>query len=142
MIRVTMANDIRKYETKFIGPFTKRQSICMIAGIIFGALIALILPLKTSDKLLAAVICGAPIIFCGYIKKNGRYLEELFLFWMYRKILTPRIRTAKCKNYYREILDEMDKKEKMKQYRKMTPKERKAAQKKEVVYSKKHKVYR
>lgn len=142
MIRVTMANDIRKYETKFIGPFTKRQSICWIIGVVFGALVALVLPLETSDKLLAAFICAIPIILCGYINKNRRYLEELFLFWMYRKFLTPRIRTAKCRNHYREILDEMDKKEKLKQYQKMTPKERKAAQKKEVVYSKKHKVYR
>lgn len=136
MIRVTMVNDIRKYETKMIGPFTKRQTICMIIGIVFGVLAALVLPLKMSDKLLVAVVCGAPIILCGYIKKNGRYLEELALFWVYRNLLTPKLRTARCKNHYRETLNEINRQEEAKKNQNMTPKERKTAQKKEVTYGK------
>lgn len=148
MISVEMSDDIRKYETKDIGPFTYRQLICvLLAGIIF-IIFAIILPVKLVFKLIFAALIALPVGLCGYIKICGLHLEGYLLRILYLYVLTPPKRKVKRDNPYRRALNNIKKAEEKAYYQSLSEKDKKAYDKKqkgiEIKYSQKaeFKIYR
>ncbi len=143
MIEVEMNEDIRRFEPKIIGMFTKRQAIAITIGVLYAIPIGLLLPIKDiSNKIFVIIILIAPAAACGWIKLNGCYFESLILRILYKFILTPQKRKYVYKNSYRELSDTVKEKEERAKMDKMTPEQRKAylrkkEMKKKVVYNNK-----
>lgn len=147
MVQVEMSDDIRKYQTKSIGPFTTRQAVWLFIGILIGALCAIPLPLSWDNKIIIGGFTACPIAFCGFKKMDGVNFEIFVIRYIYYKFLTPRKRKKKTRNSYKESLNQIrERKEKMK-LRKMTPKQQKEYLKNKknpkIEYSRKkaHKIY-
>ena len=151
MIEVEMTDDIRKFETKFLGPFTMRQTICTVVACLYTIPIAIALPMELENKLLVAMLLAAPVIGCGYIKQDGMHLEVLAMRVLYMYFLTPGKRKCKAVNNYKESLKDV-KKQNEKEYisslsmkeQKKYQKQKEKAKKKGVNYKSKQgiKVYR
>ena len=107
MIEVEMSDDIRKYDTNFIGSFSKRQCISLGLGCLLAIPIALALPLSMDNKVFIGFAIALPIILCGWIKMDGMPFEVFIIRYIYRMILTPRKRKYKSKNAYRKYYDKI-----------------------------------
>ena len=148
MIEVEMNDDIRKFETKFMGSFTKRQTICAGIGIVIGIIVAFIASKlfgveDMTTKFMVGAIAAMPLFMCGWGKMRGLPFELYVGKMIYRIYLTPCIRKYKSVTY-REELKKIRKKEETDKFNKMTPKERKQYQKKKISYSQKkeYRIYR
>ena len=111
MITMEMSDDIRKYETKSIGPFTIRQVICIGIGCAYSIPLAAISGLDTANKVLLACVLAAPAIACGYVKLDGAPFEVLFFRLLYWMVLTPKKRKMRGQNIYRSELARIAKQE-------------------------------
>lgn len=97
MIEVPMIDDIRQYETKFLGPFTKKQLIYTIIAVIVCAPLFFLMFMTKMDlvfKILLPLLPAIPIELAGIVNINNTPLEAFALRVIYNKILTP----AKRKN--------------------------------------------
>ena len=102
MIIMPVPKDVRKIKAKFIGPFTKRQTLAVVpAGLIGIFLFILLRELLPMD--VCAVVIGvidAPILLCGFIDIYG------MPFWVYakevamNKLLYPKKRPYATENTY------------------------------------------
>lgn len=93
MIEVQMSKDIRDYEPKVMGPFTRRQLICVGIGCAVGIPIGLSLPFsELLFKVIAAVCIVVPIAMCGWVSLYGMHLEQFALYIIRHKYLTPTVR--------------------------------------------------
>lgn len=149
MINVEMSDDIRKYETKTIGPFTSRQLVCLGIALSYAVPMALFLPLEIDSRIVIAAIAAVPVILCGYIKMDGLKFEGIIMRMLYLYYLTPAKRKCKCENTFRQGINQIKLREEKRKLNKMTPKqqkmyEKKKTQQKQVTYSnkKQFKVYR
>lgn len=147
MIDILMIEDIRKYETKFLGPLTKRQVVCSVIGIILGSIFAIVIPGEFTVKMVFFFIFGLPPALCGFIKFNGMPLEVFFTRFIYLYFLTPPKRKAKHINSFKAELLDIEKKEEQAKTSKMSKKEYKQyvkSKEKHVLYSTKpeYRVYR
>ena len=139
MIIVEMNEDIRKKETKQVGPFTWRQILFMLIGAAYTVPIVLLIPADIGIKVVVAVILLLPAFACGWIKSQGQHFETLAIRFIYYRILTPRERKKKDLEYQkpRKKLARMKERKKLK---KMTPKQREAYMKAHkngtIIYSK------
>ncbi len=124
MIEVEMSSDIRKFEPKFVGPFTKRQIICMILSLSTFIPAFILMKYITEDvtnRALVGMAFAAPIILCGWFKMDGCPLEVFAARMIYKYLLTPQVRKYKRKNTYRIYGDKVEKAK----LKKMTPKQQK-----------------
>lgn len=136
MIEVQMTDDIRKYETKALGPFTARQIICIIiAAIVVLPLIFLDIP--WDNRMLIMLFVAVPIVSCGYVKMDGMYFEVLVFRFLYYFFLTPKKRKVVRKNTFREWAKEYEALEKKKKLSKLTKKQQEAYKKHEIDKKKK-----
>ena len=148
MVVVEMSDDIRKYETKEFGPFTKRELKYVGVGLAVGIIFALIVPASLVTRIVTGLVIFFVIAMCGYVKFGGMYFEVLALKCLYMFVLTPQCRKSKTQNMYRECLNEFDRQEEKKFYQSLSHKEQKKYTKsknnKKITYSKKpeYKVYR
>lgn len=146
MIEVEMVDDIRKTETKTLGPFTTRQLISVVLASSYSIPIALHIPFDISLKIVFGILLALPVAMCGWVKLNKEPFEIVLIRYVYKHFLTPCRRKVKQKNAYMESLKKVRKKEESAMIKKMSPKKRKAYMKqkkngKTVVYSQK-KVYK
>lgn len=102
MIEIEIPKDIRKYESKFIGPFTLRQTICV--GIAAACSITIY---NTVGKLLIqdmraplCFIAAAPALLAGWYKPYGLPLEKFLKVIIVTMILAPTKRLYKTANIY------------------------------------------
>lgn len=115
MIEVEMNKDIRDCEQKLIGPFTKRQLVCVLVGIGYGVPIFLLLgKMDVSAKILITMLLMSPAFLCGWIKLYGLPLERFGIHIIKSKILTPTRRVSGSSNWYAHMKDELDAEEEMK----------------------------
>lgn len=141
MIEVEMNEDIRKYETKFLGPLTLRGTVGCACG--FIALIInfnLISIFGITDIYVKIVICGIislPIFACGFVKMYGLPFE-IYLSRVIYRLICPRRRLYKSTTYRNELRRIRNEEERVK-LSKMSSKERKkyTKNKGKVKYSKK-----
>lgn len=154
MIQVEMTEDIRKYETKAVGPFTSRQIACIIIGCVYSIPIALLIPASWTNRMFIFMFLMAPAVMAGYCKLDGTHFESLVFRIAYLYILTPTKRKYKSKNTWRKQLNKIKAKEKKQEMAKAQKAAGKTGKKKsgnkkkidkpEVIYSKKpeFKIYR
>ena len=128
MIDVEMNDDIRKYQPKLIGPFTKRQIISIVAGLAYSIPIAILVPTDISNKLFIGAILMIPALICGYATMDGAPFEVVAIRMIYLYFLTPAKRKCKQPNAYYEELRKINKKEEQKKISKMTSAEKKEYQ--------------
>lgn len=141
-----MTDDIRRFQTKFMGPFTKRQLICLIIAVVCAIPVLLLLDIEIRMRGFVALFFAMPAIICGFVKFDGVNPEVLALRWIYR-LLYPR-RVFKNENEYRPYLKKIKKEREKNMISQMSKKERKTylklKSKGKVKYSKKkeYKLYK
>lgn len=101
MIEIEITKDIRKYESKLVGPFTTRQTICaaiacVIAYIVFRALEFLAIDIR----LFVITIFISPLLFLGWIKPYGMKFEQFISTAFASTFIAPRIRKYKTINAF------------------------------------------
>lgn len=135
-----MSDDIRKFETKFLGPFTKRQLICIIIGIFCAIPVFLFINMEYPLKCFVMLFVAMPAIICGFTKMDG-VNPEVWILRMFYLWLHPR-RKYKSVNQYAPYYKKIKKCREKEKISKMTPKEQKAYIKRKnkgkIKYSKKN----
>lgn len=109
MIDVEMSTDIRKYETKTVGPFTTRQTVCIAIGVVCALPFLLFLHCDWTTRIMIALFAMTPAFLCGWVKLNGTYFEVVAIRFVYKNYLTPQKRKHKVNNVYREMYKKMKK---------------------------------
>lgn len=125
MITVEMPEDIRKFEAKFMGNFTLRQTVCLAIGAAIVIPVALLVPVDLMYKFVIGALLLIPFMFAGWFKPQGMNFEVYAMRMIYYYVLTPRIRKAKMKNVYRTSYEKVLKAEEKKKLKGMTDAERK-----------------
>lgn len=139
-VTLEMATDVRKFKTKFIGPFTKRQAIFVSIGVICASPI-LPLPMDITAKvLICAGVCGGISAF-GFISFNGAPLEALIIRFLYQFVLAPAKRKKKTKNSYLEYYEQLKKKEDIEYKKTLSKKELKEYEKAKKIDYSNHNIY-
>lgn len=127
MIERDIPRDIRKYESKFIGPFTLRQSICFGIASVLGVgayLLQRSIWPDSEPSFMVSFILGTPPILFGWLKPQGMKLEEFIKSVFVTTVLSPRNRIYKTNNYFEQCLDKP----------KNTKKQKKKVKKTEIEY--------
>lgn len=110
-IEIRIPKEINRYEAKFIGPFTLRQTISLVVCLPIGVgLFILTKPYIGTDLAGFLVVPPAAIGWMfGWYKPYGmkfeKYLRSVFI----NSFLAPRKRYYKTENYYATILKEIHK---------------------------------
>lgn len=102
MIIMPVPKDIRTVKAKFIGPFTKRQTMAIVPSAIIAAILFALLGEYTSSDAIVGIIVviDTPILLCGFVDVYGMPL------WVYAKdvaiskIFAPRHRPYETENTY------------------------------------------
>lgn len=92
---VKTPQDVRKYETKQLGPFTFKQAIWLTIATILTLPVFIFVPVRFSTKVLICTAIAAPIGACGFINPNHTPMETWLLRGLYRTVLTPARRKKK-----------------------------------------------
>lgn len=110
MIEVEMSKDIRDCEPKLLGPFTKRQVICIVISLAYGAPVFFLLGfgMDLFLRILISIILMAPAIACGWCDMYGMPLEKFGIHIFKTLILSPQKRLYKSKNMYEEFYSELE----------------------------------
>ena len=137
-INVMMPDDIRTHETKILGPFTKRDLICLTIGLAYTVPITLLVPASLENKFLIFLLCCMPAFLSAKVKIKGLAFEIFVAKYLYLNFLTPKKRKYKTYNKYRAWL-EADKKRTI---NKMPKAQREAYQKKTLITSSKYPIYK
>lgn len=117
MIEVEIPSDIKEFEPKLIGPFTKRLLICAI-GIVVTSLVGYLILDKFFDNGLRIVI---PLVFdipwalIAAYKPYGMKFEKYFVSQLYTTIIPPKHRKYKVENLYEKFEQEMINEERAKE---------------------------
>ncbi len=101
MIEVPMIDDIRRYETKFLGPFTKKQLVCTIISVVVCAPLFILTFITKMDlvfKLILPLLPAIPIELAGIVNINNTPFEAFSLRVLYNKVLTPGKRKNKSES--------------------------------------------
>lgn len=110
MIEVEIPSDIKEYEPKIIGPFTKRFVICLVA-IVATSLMGYTIMDKFTDSGLRVVI---PLIFdipwalIAAYKPYGMKFEKYFVSQLYTTIIPPKHRKYIVENLYEKFEQEIE----------------------------------
>ena len=107
-LQCNMIKDIRKYEPKVMGPFTKRQMIYLVIGLAYSLPVGMLLPTTFDNKVIVTLALIAPMFLCGYLKMDGTPLEVIAIRWVYRTILTPAARKYKRPHPYLTALRKLE----------------------------------
>lgn len=96
MIDVDVPNDIRRYDPKFLGPFTKRQFVCTVLAVVvvISVRVALGFVLTGEVVSLFAAAAGLPFALCGYKKVQGLPLEKYVSKILMRNIKANAVRKS------------------------------------------------
>ena len=106
MLKVYPPKDIRSYETKFLGPFTKRECICLTAIIIEALIFGPILAMFNIDiiyKCFIFLVLIIPAILFGWYKPQGIPFETYLTRIVYLQFLTPKRRRYDEENEIRRL---------------------------------------
>lgn len=118
MIEIEIPQDITKYESKLIGPFTTRQLICLV-GLVGGCVasykaITSILGNESPLKMIIPMIVAVPFALIGWYKPYGMYFEKFIKSIFIFTFVAPTKRLYKIENVYDEFDKIIDKEEKEK----------------------------
>lgn len=104
MIIMPVPKDIRAIKAKFIGPFSKRQTMAVVpAGVIAMALFFTFGDSVSSDVLTGVIVLlDTPIIACGFIDIYGMPLWVFAKDVLIGRLLVPKARPYSTENTYAE----------------------------------------
>lgn len=110
-IEMKIPKEINKYEAKFIGPFTLRQTVCLGICLPVGVgLFILSKPYIGSDLAGFLVVPPAAIGYLfGWYKPYGMKFEKYLKTAFINSFVAPSKRLYKTENYYSQILTEIEK---------------------------------
>lgn len=101
MLEIEMSKDIRDFQPRILGPFTKRQIVCVVLGI---SVVAILLPIvKIEDialRVLVLALFAVPFILCGWVTLFGMPLEQFALQVLKSTILAVPVRKYKTENKF------------------------------------------
>ena len=144
-----MIDDIRKTETKTVGPFTTRQIVCILLSLTYSVPIAFIVPFNITLKILIGFFLALPVTLCGWITLNNAPFEIVLTRYIYKHFLTPRKRRSRVINPYKKVLKRIRSEKEQENLKEMSAKERKEYEKqakkgKTITYStnEEYKIYR
>ena len=102
MIKLEVPKDIRRYETKLIGPFTTRQLICFVAAvaIAFGVYTLLNGLVPRDVAFILIIIICIPLILCGWFKPYGMHFEQFAKVAFTTTFVSPAVRKYVIENKY------------------------------------------
>ena len=108
MIELEVPKDIRKYETKLIGPFTTRQFICFIiaVGIAAGFYYLLHSYLERDLLFFLIIVLDIPAVLCGWFKPYGMTFENFIRTALKTTVLSPAVRKYVIENKFSDKLRE------------------------------------
>lgn len=108
MIEVNIPKDLDHYEAKFVGPFTLRQSICIVCALPIGIFL-FNLTKKSLGVDVAGFIClipaGIAYLF-GWLKPYGMKFEVFVRSVFITTVLAPSKRKYKTENYFKTLMSE------------------------------------
>lgn len=105
MIIMPVPKDIRTVKAKFIGPFTKRQTMAIVPAAAIAFLLFVLLGESVSSDITIGIISliDTPILLCGFVDVYGMPL------WIYAKdvavgkFLAPKQRPYVTENTYSDF---------------------------------------
>lgn len=123
MVEITIPKEVTKYETKLIGNFTARQTVCIIFMVLLcvGGYNLMINFLPQDTVLAVCMVLASPFAACGWIKPYGMHFEDYAKIMLFSNILAPKNRKYKVENTFDLIVAEDKKaepKQKPKKYKK------------------------
>ena len=134
MIQVQMLDDIRSYQTKFLGSFTKRQCICLaVAAPLFFIFLYVtmgIAKLSFDTAIVVSLVLPSVIAACGWIKISNLPFEQYVIKVLYRTVFTTKVRLYKTKLPVKEQFKYAKKQAEKEYTSKLSKKELKAYEKK------------
>lgn len=112
MIEIKIPKEINKYEAKFIGPFTLRQTIAVCLALPLCVIVFNVAKpyLGTDATGFLCIIPASLGYLFGWFRPYGMKFEKFLKSCFISAVLSPSKRKYKSKNYY-EILNEMAEKE-------------------------------
>lgn len=114
-IEIKIPKEINSYEAKLLGPFTTRQTVCVI-GLAAAALFVYNLTSPYIGQDNATSLCfisAAPYALCGWVKPYGMHFEEYLACILQCVIVKPMRRKYQTKNYYEILLSNIEKQTKL-----------------------------
>lgn len=98
--------DINKYEAKFLGPFTTRQTVCVVPAVVIAiSLFMLLKNFLTRDTcFMVAIFSSVPWLLCGWFKPNGLPFEKFVQTVFISIVLAPKHRVYKTVNMHEKAL--------------------------------------
>lgn len=106
MIEVNIPKDLDRYEAKFVGPFTVRQTVSIVCALPVGILLFNV----TKDSLgvdVAGFICLLPAVVAylfGWYKPYGMKFEVFLRSVFVTTVLAPPKRKYKTENFYKILM--------------------------------------
>ena len=101
MIEIEIPKDIRKYESKLIGPLTTRQTVCAVFACGISVLIYTSLKEVPSDiRFILITIFITPFLLLGWVKPYGMKFEHFAMTTFSSYFLSPKHRKYKTENFY------------------------------------------
>ena len=114
MIEVPMTDDIRKFETNIVGPFTLRQVVCVAVAALVAIPVFIFWEGEVTDKIFPAMIAAGPILAFGWIKMDGCPAEMILMRYLFTKFLAPPMRKALTESEYHKEFVKLKKEEQKK----------------------------
>lgn len=117
MIEVEIPNDIKEFEPKLIGPFTKRLLLCAVAIAATSVIGYFILDKFTDSglRIVIPLIFDVPWALIAAYKPYGMKFEKYFVSQLYTTIIPPKHRRYKTENLYEKFENEIIAEEKAKE---------------------------
>jgi len=85
--------DIKGYETKIFGLFTKRQLVCLLIALVIITPAIFLLPIeKIEIRIFVAILIGMPAIICGFWNMYGMPVEQYVSIIIRTKFISPAVR--------------------------------------------------
>ena len=123
MVETKVPKDVRSYKTKIIGPFTTRQLICIVAAVIFDAILyflatALEIELNMNIIIYAVMFCDLPIL-AFILEPQGMPMEQYISKVILANFIKPNKRKAENLLYEAQKKAPLTKKEAKERARKI-----------------------
>lgn len=136
MITVEMNKDVRTFDPKILGPFTRRQLLSLVIAAAYAIPVAIAVPGDSMIKVLIGCVLAIPAILCGFIDILGLPLLQFVTYCVIPSIVNPKVRKFKSENTYENYLQEAEKSER--KNNKDKSRQKTTGQQKKVIHSKKY----
>lgn len=104
MIKIPVPKEIRQYETKLVGPFTARQTVCLVIGALLSGGLALLLKYGFNMAVTWEYFIPIIVICMAFTAKPyGQKFEDYALDFIIDNFISPPKRKYATENYYQKI---------------------------------------